>query len=95
MTWWFDIYNEFIKNLKINQLQKDYTINLERINYLYNESIKSIERVNELCNEFTRSYEKISRAYEQQFDNMQRMNQKWLDLFSKSWDQQQNQNEKR
>jgi hypothetical protein len=29
----------------------------------------------------------MNRAYEQQFDNMQRMNQKWLDLFSKSWDQ--------
>jgi hypothetical protein len=36
-----------------------------------------------------------SRVYDQQFDNMQRMNQKWLDLFSKSWEQQQNQNEKR
>jgi hypothetical protein len=37
-------------------------------------------------NEFTKRYEKINRAYEQQFDNMQRMNQKWLDLFSKSWE---------
>jgi hypothetical protein len=41
---WFDIYNEFIKNLeKVTQLQKDYDRNLERINYLYNESIKNIE----------------------------------------------------
>jgi hypothetical protein len=56
----------------------------------------SIERVNEFYNEFTKSYEKINRVYEQQFDNMQRMNQKWFDLFSKSWEeQQQNQNEKR
>ncbi len=31
----------------------------------------------------------MNRAYEQQFDNMQKMNQKWLDLFSKLWDQQQ------
>ena len=68
---WFDIYNEFIKNFeKISQLQKDYIINLEKINYLYNESIKSVES-------------------NMQFDNMQRMNQKWFDLFSKSWDQQQ------
>jgi hypothetical protein len=49
MTWWLDTYNEFIKNFeKINELQKDYIIYLERISYLYNESIKSIERVNEL-----------------------------------------------
>ena len=34
----------------------------------------------------THSLEKINIAYEQQFDNMQRMNQKWLDLFSKSWE---------
>ena len=54
MTWWFDIYDEFIKNFeKINQLQRDYIINLERINYLYNESINSIERVNYLYNNFT------------------------------------------
>jgi hypothetical protein len=33
--------------------------------------------------------------YEQQFDNMQRMIQKWFDDFSESWEQQQNQNEKR
>jgi hypothetical protein len=27
---------------------------------------------------------------EEQFDNMQRINHKWLDIFSKSWGQQQN-----
>jgi hypothetical protein len=56
---------------------------------LYNESIKSIERVNNLCNAYIKNYEKMYRAYEQQFDNMQRMNQKWFDVFSKSWDRQQ------
>ena len=45
MTWWFDMYNEFIKNFeKMTQLQKDYVENLERINYVYNQFIKSIER---------------------------------------------------
>jgi hypothetical protein len=32
----------------------------------------------------------MNRSYEHQFDNMQRMNQKWLDAFSKSWEHQQN-----
>ena len=42
---------------------------------------------------YIRNYEKIKRVYKQQFDIMQRMNQKWLDLFPKSWEQ--HQNEKR
>ena len=33
---------------------------------------------------------KMNRLYQQQFDNMQRMNQKWLDVFSKAWEQRQN-----
>jgi chromosome segregation ATPase len=90
MMTWFDMYNESIKNFeKIAQLQKDYILYLERINYVYNESIKSIETVNHLYDDFARNYEKINRAYEQQFDNMQRMNQKWLDVFSKAWEQKQ------
>ena len=96
MMTWFDMYNEFIKNFeKMTQLQKDYVENLERINYLYNESIKSIERVNDLYNVFIRNYEKMNTLYEQQIENMQGINQKWIDLFSKSWKQQQNQNEMR
>ena len=70
MMTWFEMYNEFIKNLeKVNQLQRDYITNLELINYLYNESIKSIERVNDLYNQSIRNYEKMSRSYEQQFEN--------------------------
>jgi len=56
-----------------------------------------MERVNELYNKFVDSYDKMNRLYDQQFDSMQRMNQKWLDVFSKSWEQQeqgQRQNEK-
>jgi hypothetical protein len=91
---WFDIYNEYIKNFeKVNRLQQDYVRNLERINYLYDKSIKSIEKANELYNIFIAS-EKMGALYEQQFDNVQRMNQKWLDLFSKSWGQQQNEKRK-
>jgi hypothetical protein len=91
MMTWFDIYNEFIKGVeKITQLQKGYIENLERMNYLYNESIKTIERVNDLYNAFIRNYEKMNTLYEQQFDSMQRMNQKWLDVFSKAWEQKQN-----
>jgi hypothetical protein len=37
----------------------------------------------------------MNTLYEQQIDNMQKMNQKWLDVFFKAWEQQQNQNEKR
>ena len=37
-----------------------------------------------------RNYEKMNTLYEQQFDNMQRMNQKWFDVFSKAWEQKQN-----
>jgi hypothetical protein len=33
----------------------------------------------------------MNTLYEQQFENMQRMNQKWLDVFSKAWEQKQNQ----
>jgi len=93
MMTWFDTYNEYIKNFeKIIQLQQDYIRNLERISHLYNEFIKNIERVNEIYNEFIVSYKKLSSLYEQQFQNMQRMNQRWLNLFSKPWEQ--NQSEK-
>jgi archaellum component FlaF (FlaF/FlaG flagellin family) len=51
---------------------------------LYDESIKRIERVNELYNKFIGSYERIATLYEQQFDNIQRMNQKWYDVLSKN-----------
>jgi len=79
---------------KVIQLQKDYVKNLERINYLYNESIKNIERVTELhAHSLEIMWAAVNQLYEQQFDNMQKMNQKWLDLFSKSWEQ--HQNEKR
>ena len=85
---WFDIYNEFIKNIdKINQLQQDYIRNLERVNQLYDESIKRIEKVNELYNTFIDSYQKIAISYEKQLlDNMQSMNQKWHDVLN-SWEQ--------
>jgi uncharacterized protein Yka (UPF0111/DUF47 family) len=73
---WFDIYTEFLKNFeKISQLQQDYIRNLERINQLYDDSIKRIERVNEI-------YNKMATSYEQQFDNIQRMSQKWFDVLS-------------
>jgi hypothetical protein len=89
---WFDIYNEFIKNLeKIGQLQRDYIRNLERINQLYDESIKRIERVNELYNKYIDSFGKMVTSYEQLLlDNMQRMNQRWQDILSKTGEQHQN-----
>ncbi len=91
---WFDIYNEFIKKFeKIDQLQKDYIVNLERLNSLYNESIKNIERVNTLSKEYSKIHERMDRSYEQHCDYMLIMNQKWFDFFSKSLEQ--NQNEKR
>jgi hypothetical protein len=90
MMTWFDMYNEFIKNFeRITQLEKDYIENLERINSLYNESIRSIERVNDLYNAFIRNHEKMNTFYEQQYENMQRLDQKWLDVFSKAWEQKQ------
>jgi hypothetical protein len=91
MMTWFDTYNEYIKNFeKIIQLQQDYIRNLEQISHLYNEFINNIERVNKIYNEFIVSYEKFGLLSKQQFQNMQRMNQKWLDLFSKPWEQLQN-----
>jgi hypothetical protein len=94
-TWWFDTYNEYVKNFeKIIQLQQDYIRNLEHISHLYNEFIKNIERVNELYNKSIASFEKLGSVYEQQFQNMQRMNQKWLDLFSKPWEQYQSEKHK-
>jgi len=73
--------------MTINHLQQDYIRNLEQISHLYNEFIKKIERVNELYNNSIASYEIFGLLYEQQFQNMQRMNHNWLDLFSKPWEQ--------
>jgi hypothetical protein len=56
---------------------------------LYDESINRIERVNDLYKKYIDSYEKMAISYEKQLlDNMQRMNQKWCDVF-KSWEEHQ------
>ena len=98
---WPDIYGEFLRNFgRIALLYQQYAKNIESINELYNESIKYIEKMNEIYNEFIKSNEHLIELYKQYFDEMQRINQQWINLFWKppfatAIAQQQKQEEKR
>jgi hypothetical protein len=56
-------------------------LNIQEVNESYNESSKLIERIYDTYKEFIENYPKINRLGEQQFEDMQRVNQQWFNLF--------------
>ena len=47
------------------------------------EPVRIIGEVNEVNKEFVDNYAKINQLYKQHFEDMERMNQQWLDSFWK------------
>jgi hypothetical protein len=59
------MYSSFLTYFeRLNQLYRDYALNIQRINDSYKESIRIIETINDANKEY--------------IEDMQRMNQQWL-----------------
>jgi hypothetical protein len=69
---WIDIYsNSFLTYFeRVNQLYQDYILNMQKINELHNEYIKILERMII-----------VLESYKRYFEDMQRMNQQWLNSY--------------
>jgi hypothetical protein len=72
----------FYHTLKGQIRRRDYILNIQKVNQSY-EKIRAadIERTNEVSKELFENFTKMSQLYKQHFEDMQRSNQQWLNLF--------------
>jgi hypothetical protein len=80
---------------RLNQLYRDYALNIQKIHKSYNESIRFIERMNELDKEYVENYSKTNQLYKQHFEDMHRMNQQWLNASWRPFGREQRQQQQR